>query len=324
MEKTPQDPQLKAMMAKRVGGLRRFAFAITFFNVLGHMVLGFEQSIAQPLIAVATAYTFALLLESIEAALIRKRPRYWGSVSGFIDFLLSAHISAMAISMLLYANDRLLPVMFATMVAVGSKTLFRVRVDGRLRHFLNPSNFGITVTLLLFPWIGIAPPYHFTENFGAVGDWVLPCIIIVSGSFLNTRYTSRMPLLAAWIVGFGLQAVLRSVLFGTPVTAALAPMTGVAFVLFTFYMVTDPPTTPSRRNEQILFGASVAALYGVLVAFHVVFGIFFALSIVCAVRGLWMHATGLVESIQFVTVGRKGRPVPVAQQVSVGAAMVGK
>ena len=33
-----------------------------------------------------------------------------------------------------------------------------------MRHFMNPSNFGITVTLLAFSWVNIAPPYHFTEN----------------------------------------------------------------------------------------------------------------------------------------------------------------
>ena len=51
-------------------------------------------------------------------------------------------------------------------------------------------------------WVGIAPPYHFTENLQEVGDWVLPAIIVVSGSFLNFRYTSRLPLLLAWVGGF--------------------------------------------------------------------------------------------------------------------------
>ena len=53
-------------------------------------------------------------------------------------------------------------------------------------------------------------------------------------------------------------------------------MTGVAFLLFTFYMVTDPATTPSTPRGQIAFGAAVAAAYGLLMAFHVVFGLFFA------------------------------------------------
>jgi hypothetical protein len=79
-------------------------------------------------------------------------------------------------------------------------------------------------------------------------------------------------------------------LFDTPFGAALAPMTGVAFILYTFYMVTDPATTPERRREQIIFGLSVAAVYGLLMVAHVVFGLFFALTIVCTFRGVWMYA----------------------------------
>jgi predicted signal transduction protein with EAL and GGDEF domain len=55
-------------------------------------------------------------------------------------------------------------------------------------------------------------------------------------------------------------------------------------------MVTDPATTPSGRREQMAFGFSVAAVYGLLMVAHVVFGLFFALTIVCAVRGLGMYA----------------------------------
>jgi hypothetical protein len=60
-------------------------------------------------------------------------------------------------------------------------------------------------------------------------------------------------------------------------------------VLFTFYMVTDPGTTPSKPLDQIIFGVSVAFVYGILMAFHVVFGLFFALTIVCSIRGLNLY-----------------------------------
>ena len=156
------------------------------------------------------------------------------------------------------------------------------------RHFLNPSNFGITLTLLLYPWVGIAPPYHFTENLDGAGDWILPGFIICAGTFLNARFTHRLPLVAAWLTGFITQASLRSYWNGTPLTPALLPMTGVAFLLFTFYMVTDPATTPVRRNSQIAFGLSMAAAYGLLVSLHIVFGLFFGLTMVCAGRGVFL------------------------------------
>ena len=278
----------------RLGGLRRFAFAITAFNVLGHTWFGFEQSWAQPFVGLAAAYGMELLLESIDAWNKRRRPRYVGGLQQVVDFFLPAQISGLAVSMLLYANDRLVVVAFAATVAIASKHIFRAAVgDAPPRHFFNPSNFGITITLLLFPWVGIAQPYQFTENLTGMGDWILPGFIVISGSFLNTRYTRRLPLISAWLIGFVIQATARHLLYDTPITAALMPMTGVAFILYTFYMVTDPPTTPSNTKCQIAFGLAVAATYGLLMRFHIVFGLFFALTIVSSVRGLYLYAMWL-------------------------------
>jgi len=293
----------------RLGALRRFAATITIFNVLGHTVFGFEQSWAQPVAALATAYSLEVLLELTDAWSNRRPLRFGKTPSDFVDFLLSAHITGLAVSMLTYANDRLLPVMFATAVAVGSKAVLRVPVGGGSRHFLNPSNFGITVLLLLFPWVGIAPPYHFMENLGPVGHWVLPFLILASGSFLNVRLTHRLPLILGWVGGFTGQGVLRSAVFGTPAVASLLPMTGLAFVLYTFYMVTDPATTPSSTRAQVTFGLGVAVAYGALLAFHVVFGLFFALTAVSTIRGLGLLARCLAAD----RAARKlAEPAPVA------------
>ena len=274
----------------RLGGLRRFAVAITVLNILGHTFFGFEQSWAQPLVALATAYSTEILLESIDAWARSRTPRFLGSVHNFVNFLLSAHISGLAVAMLLYANERLWPIAFATATAICSKVMFRASVENGTRHFFNPSNFGITITLLLFPWVGIAPPYHFTENLDKFGDWILPALIVISGTFLNARFTHRLPLIAAWLGGFIVQALARSLIFGTPVAAALLPMTGLAFILYTFYMVTDPATTPNSPRAQVAFGMATAATYGLLLVTHVVFGLFFALTIVCALRGISLYA----------------------------------
>ena len=191
------------------------------------------------------------------------------------------------------ANDHLLPVAFAAAVAISSKHLFRVGTNGARRHFFNPSNLGITATLLAFPWVGIAQPYMFTENLSGGWDWFLPGLIICTGSFLNTVFTKRIPLIVSWLGAFVLQAAVRHFLFGNLFLPSLNPMTGVAFLLFTFYMVTDPATTPSTVRGQIGFGVAVAAAYGTLMAFHIVFGLFFGLSITCLGRGVLLYAKAL-------------------------------
>src|SRR6185369_3546869 len=244
----------------RLGGLRRFAVAITVLNILGHTFFGFEQSFAQPVVAVVAAYSVELLLELIDARCNRRPLRFLGrGPRKFVEFLLSAHITGLACAMLLYANERFGPVVFASVVAICSKAVLRGSFGGGTRHFFNPSNFGITITLLVFSWVSVAPPYQFTENMTGLGDWILPAVIVCTGTFLNARFTHRLPLIAAWLGGFVAQAALRSLFLDEAFVAALVPMTGVAFILYTFYMVTDPATTPSSRRDQVVFGLSVAA-----------------------------------------------------------------
>jgi hypothetical protein len=273
----------------RLAALRRFATAISVLTCLGHAVLGFEQSYAHVAVALATAYSVELVLEIIDARACHQAPAFRGGLVQLVNFLLPAHITALACAMLLYPNDRLGPIMAAAAAGVASKSIFRARIGDKVRHFMNPSNAGIATTLLVFPWVGIAMPYQFTENLSGPLDWILPIIFFCVGSFLNARFTHRIPLILAWVGGFVIQAAIRSVIFDIRFAPALGPMTGVAFVLFTFYMVTDPGTTPARPRDQVYFGASVAAAYGFLQVLHIVYGLFFALAAVCIVRGcvLW-------------------------------------
>src|SRR5258705_280794 len=157
----------------RLAALRRFATAITVLNVLGHTVLGFEQSLATPVTAVLVAYATEILLELVESWRLGRRPPFLGGGAvRVVDFLLSA-------------------------LTVGR------------------------------------------------------------GSFLNAVFPRRIPLILAWLGGFVLQAAIRHFAFGNLFFPSLNPMTGVAFLLFTFYMVTDPATTPVTRRGQIAFGLSM-------------------------------------------------------------------
>lgn len=284
---------------KRLGGLSRFAFAITVLNIVGHAFLGFEQSWLTPFVALAATYGTELTGETIEALANGRPARYRGSPVNFVKFLLPAHISGLAVGMLLYAAENVAAIAFAGAVAMASKYIFRVtmavdRSGGPvIRHILNPSNFGITVTLLLFPTVGIAPPYQFTENTWGVVDWLLPLLIICTGSYLNVKATGRIPLIVAWVLAFAAQAIVRAALHDIPVQGELLPMTGFAFVLFTFYMITDPATSPANATSQVGFAIAVAAGYALFMELHIVFGLFYALTIVTAIRGAWIALSGI-------------------------------
>ncbi|MDT0531486.1 enediyne biosynthesis protein [Micromonospora sp. DSM 115977] len=284
---TPGAPPRIDRRDPRYLALRNFAISMSIFNILGYTVLGFEQPWTWPLLALAVGYATEIVVELVTARANKRPAAFTGNGAwGMYTFLLPTHITALAANMLLYANDNFWPIAFAVVVAIGQKAIFLAPIKGRMRHFMNPSNFGITVTLVAFSWVNIAPPYHFTEDVPDMIRILVPLVILTAGTVLNGVLTKKIPLVVGWVGGFVIQALVRHFIWDVALWAALLPITGVAFVLFTNYMITDPGTTPSSGRAQFMFGASVAGVYGVLIAFNVVYTLFFAVTIVCLARGL--------------------------------------
>ncbi len=297
----------------RLFALWYFTTLMIVWNVVGHTVFGFEQSWATPLTAIATAIAVSMLLDWADARARNRELRFTGSLGDFLNFLPACLIPGFACAMLLYANERLWPMIFAVVLSIGSKLILRAPVgNGHTQHIFNPSNFGVGATLVLFPEVGFAPPYHFTENITGLWDWGVPMIVLITGIIIHALFTGRLPLVAAWVGGFILQGFVRAQLFGTPLFVPLMPMTSAAFILFTLYMIPDPATTPLKPARQALFGFSVAAAYAILQILHLVFGLFFALLAVCAIRGLSLHVWALWHKFQGIPASVKPTPEPVA------------
>ncbi len=115
----------KRSALRRYFALWYFTILLIVWNILGHLFLGFEQSHIQPLVGLATAIGLQFLLEWIDARANDRKPRYSGSLADLINFLPPAIIPGLAVTMILYPSDRLIPVMFAAGVAICSKVLFR-------------------------------------------------------------------------------------------------------------------------------------------------------------------------------------------------------
>jgi Na+-translocating ferredoxin:NAD+ oxidoreductase RnfD subunit len=211
-----------------------------------------------------------------------------------VDFLLSAHMTSITLSFLLYVNRRLWIMALAVALALGSKYVLRVRQNGRFQHFMNPSNFAIAVVLVAYQWTGVLP-WTFTADIFGVWDWVVPLVIVALGLRLNLLFTGRLPTILSWLATFVLLGVGRAWMRGTPVAPELVPLTGVALVLFTFYMITDPQTSPSRLGSQILFGSGIAFAYSVLILLHVQYTMFYSVTVIAATRGLWLFAVSRRE-----------------------------
>jgi hypothetical protein len=271
-----------------------FTTLLIVWTILGDTVLGFEQSYAQPIVGVLTALAVALLLEWLDARMNQRSPRFTGSWANLANFLPPCIIPGLACAMLIYANERLMPIIFAVALSIASKLIFRAPIgSGQTQHIFNPSNLGITVTLFLLPAAGLAPPYQFTENMTGLWHWAIPAVILITGAIIHGKFTGRLPLVLAWFGGFALQAVFRSYIFGSPLAVPFLPMTSAGFILFSLYMIPDPATTPIKPLRQVLFGASVATIYALLFVMHVVYGLFIALAITSATRGAGLYIAAL-------------------------------
>jgi Na+-translocating ferredoxin:NAD+ oxidoreductase RnfD subunit len=281
----------------RIFALGYFSTLITLWAIAGKTILGFEQSTAQMLGAAAAAIFTQFILEYIDSLSKNRKPRYEGGLANLIKCLMPAIIPGFAVGFLIYPNELIWPMVFAACLSVSSKVIFRAPVGSRFQHIFNPSNFGITLTLLMFPWIGLAPPYHFTGHVFGIWHWIIPAFIFLSGMFVHGMFTGRLPLVFSWIIGFVLQGLIRSWYFDIGWNVPLVPMTSAAFILFTLYMIPDPATTPLNNRSQIIFGLLVAMLYGVLILNDVVFGLFISLFLVCALRGLFLYLIYFKDSL---------------------------
>jgi len=276
----------------RLFALWYFTVLMIVWNLLGHLYLGFEQSWATPVVAIITAIAVSILFDWVDAKATGREIRFLGSPGAFLNFLPACLIPRFACAMLLYPNERLSPVVFAVVLSIASKLFFRAPVaPGRTQHIFNPSNFGVGATLLLFPEVGFAPPYHFTENITGLWDWLTPLFILGTGIIVHGLFTGRLALIGAWIIAFILQGLIRAKIFGAPLFVPLMPMTSAAFIIFTLYMIPDPATTPLDPKRQTIFGAAVAFVYALTQILHLVYGLFYALLLVCALRGvgLWLR-----------------------------------
>jgi hypothetical protein len=318
-------PKKRGNTDPRYLALRNFAISISAFNIFGYTLLGFEQPWLWPFISVLYAYALEIAFENISAWAQRRERRYRGNgMRGLYEFLLPSHITALACNMLLYANNQIWPILFAVGVGVTGKHALQAPIQGRMRHFMNPSNFGITMTLLVFggSWMSIAPPYEFTEKANTFFRVMIIVIIATAGTVINALLTKKTLLIVGWMGGFLIQGALRHWIWHVSLFNAWGVMTGVAFILFSNYMISDPGTTPSRPRNGFMFGASVAMVYGIMMVFNIVYTLFFATSFVCAARGAGWWVAHFLNKRRAARAAQPMAPLPYGRPTPAEAGTV--
>ena len=112
-------------------------------------------------------------------------------------------------------------------------------------------------------------------------------LLVTSAGWLVLTRASRLDTAAGFLLCFGGQLLWRAWVLGDPWTIPLHQMQAGSLLLFAFFMVTDPRSTPDSRAGRMLFVAAVAALaYHLLFAWQLRPGLYFTLMAVSVLTPL--------------------------------------
>ncbi|WP_020557911.1 RnfABCDGE type electron transport complex subunit D [Thiofilum flexile] len=134
----------------------------------------------------------------------------------------------------------------AAVIAIVSK--FVLRFEGR--HIFNPSNIGIVVVLLL------------THNvWVSSGKWghELWLFLLVAGLGLIPQVGGKTMLVSiSFLLSYAALLFSRAWYLGDPWAIPEHQMNNGSLLLFTFFMLSDPKTTPAHALARLLYGVGVA------------------------------------------------------------------
>ena len=178
-------------------------------------------------------------------------------------------ISALSLTLLLRTGSVTLSIL-AGVIAVLSKYLLRWRG----KHIFNPANFGLVIVSVLFGAAWISP--------GQWGAAPVLAILLVGLGGIVTGKAKRWDVSLA-LLGFYAALIFgRALWLGDPLAIPLHQMQSGALLIFAFFMISDPKTTPDARTGRLVFAALVASVgFTIQFAFYNSAGIILAL-ILCA------------------------------------------
>ncbi len=129
---------------------------------------------------------------------------------------------------------------------MGSKFLIRVRH----KHVFNPTNLALVLLLLTTNDAWISP--------GQWGTQAALAFFLASAGLLVVNRAARADVTLTFMTGYAALVIARSFWLGEPLTIPLHRLESGAFLLFSFFMISDPKTTPDSRAGRVLFASLVA------------------------------------------------------------------
>jgi Na+-translocating ferredoxin:NAD+ oxidoreductase RnfD subunit len=249
---------------------RIFVASILFtYLVLGLTVLGFNRSPEQAALTMVICCGMDFLLTRV--------------FFGKWVFPLSAMITSFSLSFLLSFGHHSWIIVLPILLAIGSK--YVLRLNGK--HFFNPALFGVAGSLLISRELITAAPAYQWNGIGAMSAF----IVMLGLTFVIPK-VNRHWLVISFLATYTLQTALRAFIMRHHLpfeTLFFGTLSSPSFFVFTFFMITDPATSPPKKKDQIIVGVSIAL---VDLIFHIrqsYYTFFFAALTVASVRFVWFH-----------------------------------
>jgi Na+-translocating ferredoxin:NAD+ oxidoreductase RnfD subunit len=313
----------------------QLASVIVSVQILGQTVLGFHLSIAQILVSLITC-------AAIEMFVVLRR-------SASIVWPGSALLTGNGIALILRVPGTEHGdwwsfrgwYYFAGVAAFAMLTKYLIRYRGG--HVFNPSNVALVAAFLVLGSDRVEPLDFWWGPF--TGGVVAATVLIVVGGIVITHRLELLGMAVGFWVTFAASlAVVAAAGHCMTATWRFGPICGASFwwvlvtspevLIFLFFMITDPRTTPSGRVARIAFGVGVGFLAALLVApqeteFSSKVAVLGSLVVMCVARyplARMLPAAGSVDDslrVWIRSVGTRPRPtepvpafVPYATLVS--------
>src|SRR6186997_1350 len=238
--------------------MQRLSFALDprFFQVIfqaiflsyGILFLHWNADWQHYTISIVGCLLFQYAADSIKAKRFLKPNEFdrWG---------FSVLISAMSLCLLLKTNDWYVSLL-ATFLTVASKYVLRFNQ----KHIFNPSAFGIIATLLLAKDAWLSP-----------GQWGSNAVIffgvVTFGTIVVTRVQKLDVSLAFLLTFIGLLYWRQVYVLGWPIDHFIHSVSTGSLLLFSFFMISDPKTSPDHPVARIIWAVAIAAVSFYLTAF---------------------------------------------------------
>ena len=166
----------------------------------------------------------------------------------------SALISGLSLCLLLRTPAAAVAIA-AAVAAIASKFVLRWRG----KHLFNPTNVALVAALLASERAWVSPGQWGSAAFFG---FLVACL----GGLVVNR-AARSDVTFAFLAAYAGLLLARAAWLGDPIAIPVHQLQSGALLIFAFFMISDPKTTPDSRAGRVLFACLVAA-GGYLVRFR--------------------------------------------------------